>query len=68
MRVWIGEEEWWPVYEIELDGENSIFYSTEVPDADVERWQRVFAEFAGVQKELKSAAERADAEAREVKT
>jgi hypothetical protein len=55
IKVEITEVEWFPVFVVEvIKSENDNWYSiTKIPEATLERYKKVMAEFNAVQDELR---------------
>jgi hypothetical protein len=49
-KIYISEEEWWPVYVPEVDESTTL----DIPQIKLDDWLRVFGDFNKVQSELKA--------------
>lgn len=51
MKIYVSEQEWYPVFEFEKDDERG--WELNVPDEKVKEWKKVYADFVRIQEEIR---------------
>lgn len=51
MKIYVSEQEWYPVFEFEKD--DSSGWELNVPDEKVKEWKKVYADFVRIQEEIR---------------